>query len=84
MSYASLQPFVARRNWRGRSQTTVRMEDTAPGVVEDFGRLGLIHDPDTGRRRGVSPLIVVLAYSRHCFVWPTFGQKLEDVIACLE
>ena len=21
---------------------------------------------------------------RHCFVWPTFGQKLEDVIAGLE
>ena len=29
-------------------------------------------------------LIVVLDYSRHCFVWPTFGQTLEDVIAGLE
>ena len=58
--------LVARRNWRRRSRSTVRMEDTAPGeVVEvDFGRLGLIHDPDTGRRRAVLALIVVLAYSR--------------------
>ena len=30
VSYASLHRFVARRNWRGRSRSTVRMEDTAP------------------------------------------------------
>ena len=86
VSYASLQRFVARRNWRRRSKATVRMEDTPPGeVVEvDFGRLGLIHDPQTGRRRAVWALLLVLGYSRHCFVWPTFGQTLEDVIAGLE
>ena len=27
---------------------------------------------------------MVLAYSRHSFVWSTFSQKLEDVIAGLE
>ena len=32
----------------------------------------------------MSALIVVLGYSRHCFVWPTYGQTLEDVIAGLE
>ena len=86
VSYASLHRFVARRNWRGRSRSTVRMEDTAPGEVAelDFGRLGLVPDPETGRRRTVWALIVVLAYSRHSFVWPTFSQKLEDVIAGLE
>ena len=53
------------------------MRDTPPGEVAevDFGRLGLIHDPDTGRRRTVWALIVVLTYSRHCFVWPTFGLE---------
>ena len=30
VSYASLQRFVARRNWRRRSKATVRMEDTRP------------------------------------------------------
>ena len=50
----------------------------------DFGRLGQILDPDMGRRRTVWALIVVLAYSRHSFVWPTFSQRLEDVIAGLE
>ena len=73
------------KRWR-RSQTTVRMEDTAPGEVAemDFGRLGMIVDPATGRRRAVWGLIIVLGYSRHSFVWPTHGQTLEDIIAGLE
>ena len=60
VSYTSLRRFLQRRNWRRRSPITVRMEDTALGeVVElDFGRLGLIPDPETGRRR---------AYGRSCW-----------------
>ena len=86
VSYQSLRRFVQKRNWSRRSGATVRMEDTPPGQVAevDFGRLGLIYDPETGRRRAVWALIVVLSYSRHCFVWPGFGQTLEDVIAGLE
>ena len=86
VSYASLQRFVARRHWRRRTKATVRMEETPPGEVAemDFGRLGLIQDAETGRRRAVWALLVVLGYSRHSFVWPTLNQKLEDVIAGLE
>ena len=81
MSYQSLRRFIEKRNWSRRSKTAVRMEATEPGQVAevDFRRLGLMHDPGTGRRRAVWALIVVLPYSRHCFVWPTFGQTLEDV-----
>ena len=86
VSYQSLRCFIQKRSWSRRSRTTVRMEDTPPREVAevDFGRLGLIHDPDTGRRCTVWALIVVLDYSGHSFVWPTFGQKLEDVIDGLE
>ena len=87
VSYTSLQRFVARRNWRKRrNAATVRMEDTPPGEVAemDFGRLGLVHDPETGRRRALWGLLLVLGHSRHSFLWPTFGQTLEDVIAGLE
>ena len=86
VSYQSLRRFIMKRNWRRPRRTTVRMEDTPPGEVAevDFGRLGLIQDPGTGRRRTVWTLLVVLGYSRHCFVWPTFSQKLEDVVAGLE
>ena len=85
-SYTSLRRFIRKRNWGGRSRRTVRMADTEPGEVAevDFGRLGLIHDPETGRRKAVWAMVIVLCHSRHCFVWPTSSQKLEDVIAGLE
>ena len=86
LSYQSLRRFVLKRNWRRRSKTTVRMEDTPPGEVAeaDFGRLGMISDPATGRRQAVWAMVIVLCHSRHCFVWPMRSQKLEDVIAGLE
>ena len=86
VSYTSLRRFIRKRNWGRRSVRTVRMADTEPGEVAeaDFGRLGMITDPTTGRRKAVWALIIVLSYSRPCFVWPTFSQKLEDVIAGLE
>ena len=43
VSYASLQRFVARRNWRRRSKATVRMEDTSPGEVAVMAELKLLH-----------------------------------------
>ena len=86
VSYSSLRRFIVKRNWGRRRVRTVRMADTAPGEVAevDFGRLGMITDPATGKRKVVWALIVVLSHSRHCFVWPTHSQKLEDVIAGLE
>ena len=86
ISYSSLHRWLSRRQWRRRSARTVRMEQSVPGEVAelDFGRLGFIQDPETGRRCAVWALIVVLAHSRHSFVWPTYSQKLEEVIAGLE
>ena len=86
VSYPSLRRFILKRNWRRLSKTTVRMEDTALGEVAeaDFGRLGMITDPATGRRQAVWAMVIVLCHSRHCFVWPIQSQKLEDVIAGLE
>ena len=85
-SYTSLRRFLQRRNWRRRSLRTVRMEQSAPGEVAelDFGRLGYIVDQESGKRQAVWALLVVLAYSRHTFLWPTHSQKLEDVIVGLE
>ncbi len=40
-------------------------------------------DPATGRRNVVWALIIMLSYTRHCFVWPTYSQKRKDVIAGL-
>ena len=86
VSYTSLRRFVGRLGWSRKRPVTVRMEESAPGQVAemDCGRLGRVDSPDTGKRRLVSALIVVLRYSRHMFVWPTLGQKLGDVIEGLE
>ena len=51
-------PFChQKRLWLGKiSHATVRMADTGPGEVAeaDFGRLGLMWDPQSGRRRFLS------------------------------
>ena len=81
--YMSLRRFVIRSGWLGKSsQTTVRMADTEPGEVAeaDFGRLGLMWDPQSSRRRQAWGMVIVLGYSRHEFLWPLFGQQLADVI----
>ena len=86
ISYSALYRWLSRRDWQRRQTGTVRMSASAPGEVAelDFGRLGYIEDRETGRRRAVWALLVVLAYSRHSFLWPTHGQKLEDVVVGLE
>jgi len=86
VSYMSLYRYVDRQGWLPGSRGTVRMADTRPGEMAemDFGRLGLILDPESGRRRVVWALVIVLGYSRHSFVWPLMRQRLEDVIEGLE
>ena len=78
--------------WRmigvGRSVrgTTVRVADGEPGAEcqIDFGTMGLLYDQETGRKRVCHALVVTACYSRHTFVWLTFRQTTEEVIAGLE
>lgn len=87
VAYTCLRRYVMRRGWFGKSsQTTVRMADTEPGQMAevDFGHLGLIWDPQSGRKRKAWGMLTVLGYSRHSFLWPLFGQRLSDVIEGLE
>ena len=71
---------------RSARTTTVRVADGEPGseLQVDFGKMGLIADPDSGRRRVVYALIFTACYSRHCFVWLSFRQTTEAVIAGFE
>jgi transposase len=66
---------------RGRGPT-VRVADGEPGdeCQVDFGRMGLVFDPATGRNRVAQALIFTACYSRHCFVWLTFRQTTDAVI----
>jgi transposase len=71
---------------RGRRGVTVRVNDGEPGdeLQVDFGRLGLVADPMTGRDRVCHALVFTPVVSRYTFVWLTFRQAVEDVIAGFE
>lgn len=71
----------------GRGQkATVRVADGEPGdeMQVDFGYLGLVYDPATDRQRRCHALVFCACYSRHCFVFLTFRQTTEEVIAGFE
>jgi transposase len=84
--YRTLHRFAVERCGFGRRQPTLRVADGEPGVEcqVDFGRLGLMLDPDSGRRRALHALIFTAVLSRHMFVHLSFGQTLADVIAGCE
>lgn len=76
---------VEHTEYRSRGDT-VLLADGEPGVEcqIDFARMGLVFDPEAGRRRVAHALIFTAVYSRHMFVWLTFSQTLEAIIAGCE
>jgi len=85
--YSSLHRFsVDQCGFADRRRLTVRRTDVAPGELAevDFGRLGLVWDPETERRRVHHALVVTLVHSRHQYVYVTPSQKIPDLIAGLE
>jgi hypothetical protein len=62
------------------------MVPTAPGEVAemDFGKLGTLVNPITGKRQVVYGMLVVLVHSRHAFLWPLMQQTVEATIEGLE
>jgi transposase len=83
----TVQRYVADVLGRTRGRgSTVRVADGEPGdeLQIDFGRMGLIFDPASGRDRVVHALIFTAVFSRHCFVWLTHRQTTEAVIAGCE
>lgn len=85
-SYATLRRFAVQElGWR-KKKPTVRLEDPPPAqeAQVDFGSMGMLFDPDTGRQRKLWALIVTLSFSRLMFVWPTFEQTTEAVCEGLD
>jgi len=86
VAYRTLHRFATEELGFHRRAPTVRVDDGKPGgeVQVDFGRLGLLRDEQTGRKRYVWALVFTACYSRHMFLWLCFRQQLEDVIAGFE
>jgi transposase len=62
---------------------TVRIE-TAPGeqAQVDFGSVGKVRDPKTGRERTAYAFVMTLSWSRHMYVEFVFDQKIATWIRC--
>lgn len=86
VAYSALYRFARKHLDFGSRKSTVRMAETAPGDVAevDFGRLGLVYDPASGRMRILHALIVTLVMSRHQYVYATHSQTLDALIAGIE
>lgn len=84
--YSSLHRFAVKHCGFGTRRVTVRVAEVAPGEVAqaDFGRLGLVRDPESDRRRLARALVVTLPYSRHQYVHIAVSQTLPEVIGGLE
>ena len=84
--YRTLHRFATQRCGYHSRQVTVRVNDGEPGaeLQIDFGQMGFLTDPETGRRRKVHALIFTAAYSRHMFVRLSYSQTLAAVIAGCE
>jgi hypothetical protein len=83
----TVQRFIASEFGPRRGQgATVRIADGEPGheLQVDFGRLGLLDDAESGRRRVCHALIFTAVFSRHMFVWLSFTQTTDAVIAGCE
>jgi hypothetical protein len=83
----TVQRFVATEFGPRRGQgSTVRVADGEPGgeLQIDFAKLGLLHDSVSGRRRVCHALIFTAVFSRHMFVWLSFTQTTDAVIAGCE
>jgi hypothetical protein len=86
VSYDTLRRFAMQQlGWRQQAPT-VRVDDPPPGqeAQVDFGKMGPMLDPDTGRVRSLWALIITLSFSRYQFVWPTFLQTTETVCEGLD
>jgi transposase len=84
--YRTLHRFCVQCCGYGKGALTVRVADGEPGaeLQVDFGKMGLLFEPGAERRRLVHALIFTAVYSRHMFVWLSFAQTLEAVIAGCE
>jgi hypothetical protein len=81
--YRTLHRFCVERCGFGKTAATLRVADGGLGAEcqLDFGCLGLLADPVTGRQRKGHALIFTVYYSRHIFVWLSLTQTLAAVVA---
>jgi len=83
VSYATVLRYVGHEFDLGKVEATVRLE-TEPGdeAQVDFGYVGLMRDPESGKDRKTWCFIMTLSHSRHRFVRFVFRQDSPTWIDC--
>ena len=81
-SYSSVRRFVAKLR-PPKVEATVRVH-TRPGeeAQVDFGSVGTLVDPATGKARTAYAFVMTLSFSRHQYAELVFDQKVATWIAC--
>jgi transposase len=80
-SYTSVRRYVHKL--RPKEPEAVVRVHTAPGeeVQVDFGSVGQLYDPGSGRARRAYVFVATLCYSRHQYAELVFDQKVPTWIA---
>jgi transposase len=83
VSYASVLRYVGDEFHPGKPEATVHLE-TEPGdeAQVDFGYVGRMRDPESGKDRKTWCFIITLSYSRHKFARFVFRQDSPTWIDC--
>ncbi|MGH2452112.1 MAG: IS21 family transposase, partial [Candidatus Limnocylindria bacterium] len=87
VAYRTLHRFaVSELGFGQRQRATVLLADGDPGgeVQVDFGRMGLVPDPRSERRRVAQGLVFTPVVSRYRFCWLTLEQTTAAVIEGFE
>ncbi len=84
--YRTLHRFAERELGFGQQRATVRLADGEPGaeLQVDFGRMGLVPDPRSERRRVAHGLVFTPVLSRYSFCWLTLEETTAAVIEGFE
>ncbi len=83
IGYCTMKRYLRSQFQLGVPPVTVRLE-VAPGsqAQVDFGSVGRMVDPATGKPRRAWAFIMTLSYSRHRFVRMVFRQDVRTWIDC--
>jgi len=83
VSYSSFKRFVRKHRIAiSPFRSTCRIEIEAGAEVQiDYGRMGLLFDPLSNRRRTVYAFIATLSHSRHKYVEFTYSQDQQSFVA---
>jgi len=80
-SYSSLKRVM--RGWTPSTTRATWRHETPPGLQTqvDYGKVGLLYDPEVGRNRVVYAFIGTLSWSRYKYVEFVWGQDQQSFVS---